>query len=43
LSPQDVLTLVRNGFEASFIDDRLRVQYELQLDNAMAQWTVQHG
>ena len=43
LSPQDVLTLVRNGFEASFIDDRLRVQYELQLENAMAQWTVQHG
>jgi adenosine deaminase len=43
LSPQDVLTLVRNSFEASFIDDRLRVQYALQLDNAMAQWTLQHA
>jgi adenine deaminase len=43
LQPLDVLTLVRNSFEASFVAPDLRAQYQLRADQAFATWARDHA
>ena len=43
LGPADLLTLVRNSFEASFIAPSARSQHLQAIDVAMAQWEAHHA
>jgi adenine deaminase len=43
LQPLEVLTLVRNSFEASFVAHDLRAQYQQRADQAFATWARDHA